>query len=568
MSSEATGSDTGTGTWAEEYDWIVVGSGGGGMTAALAAHHHGLATLIVEKSGYVGGSTARSGGCVWIPNNHLALAGGLPDTPELARQYMAHTVGERTPADLQEAFLRYGPRMIAFLDDHSEMHFEWSRGYADYYPEAPGGFADGRALEPLAFDGHRLGHNFRYLRRPVMAGVRYTAISLRRVQIMGGLRRHAAGRRQLLRTMYDTARNVLTRRCMLTMGQGIVGRLYYSVLRAGIPVHLHTPLTRLIRQDGAVVGIEVQRNHQPLRYRARRGVLLATGGFAHNQALRDQYHPQPSRAAWSIAVDSDTGDGILAGQALGARVDLMDDAWWGPVSQVAGQRYPNFAVTERSTPGTMVVNARGERFVNEAAPYSDVVHRIHELHNRTGVSHVPCWIILDRRNRSSYFLGLAPPALPLGRRFFEHEDFFKAPTLEALAGLIGVPAGALVASVRRFNGFARSGVDEDFHRGESAYDHLFGDPYFKNPNLAPLEKPPFYAVKLYPGDIGTRGGLVANAHARVLGADGAAIPSLWATGNTMASVMGHSYPGPGATIGPAMTFGYVAALDAAGKLGD
>ncbi len=552
--------------WDEEFDWIVVGSGGGGMTSALTAHHHGLRSLIIEKSAYVGGSTARSGGCVWIPNNYLALEGGLPDSEDLARTYMAATVGDRTPPALQQAYLKYGPEMIRFLRDHSAMQFEWSKGYSDYYPEAPGGFADGRALEPVPFDGHQLGSNFRYLRPPVMPGVRYTSISLRAAQIMGGMRRHWSGRRQLLKTMYDTTRNILTRKAMLTMGQGIAGRLYHSVLRAGIPVERNTALTRLIQEDGRVLGVEVTRNFKPRRYRATRGVLLAAGGFAHNQAMRDQYHPQPSQAAWSIAVESDTGDGIRAGHAAGARLDLMEDAWWGPVSQIGGQRYPNFSVTERSTPGAMVVNSQGERFVNEAAPYSDVVHRIHELHNSGGVSHVPCWIILDRTNRNSYMLGLAMPALPLPRKFFEHEDFFKAPTLQALAQQIGVPGDRLLASVRKFNAYAESGVDPEFHRGESAYDRIFGDPHFRNPNLAPLIKPPFYAVKLYPGDIGTRGGLVTNALAQVLDQDGGVIQGLWATGNSMASVMGHSYPGPGATIGPSMTFGYVAALAAAGKI--
>ncbi|MFZ5491934.1 MAG: FAD-dependent oxidoreductase [Pseudomonadota bacterium] len=558
--------NTRTGDWDREVDWIVIGSGGGGMTSALTAQHHGLRSLIIEKSAYVGGSTARSGGCVWIPNNYLALEGGLPDSEELARAYMAATVGERTPAALREAYLKHGPQMIAFLRDHSAMHFEWSRGYSDYYPEAPGGFAEGRALEPLPFDGHLLGEQFKYLRRPVMMGVRYTSISLRRVQILNGLRRHQSGRRQLLKTIVDTARNLVTRKAMLTMGQGVAGRLYYSVLQAGIPVELETPMTRLIVEDGRVLGVEVLRQYQPRRYRATRGVLLAAGGFAHNQTMRDQYHPQPSRSAWSIAVESDTGDGIRAGQALGARTDLMEDAWWGPVSQVGGQRYPNFAVTERSTPGTLMVNSLGERFVNEAAPYSDVVHRIHELHNQSGVSHVPCWIILDRANRNSYLLGLSPPALPLPRRYFEHGDFCKAPSLDALAAQIGVPADRLRASVQTFNRYAETGVDADFHRGESAYDRVFGDPHFRNPNLAPLTKPPFYAIRLYPGDIGTRGGLVTDDRAQVLDGQGRVIEGLWATGNSMASVMGHSYPGPGATIGPSMTFGYIAALAAAGKL--
>jgi 3-oxosteroid 1-dehydrogenase len=554
--------------WDQEFDWIVVGSGGGGMTSALTASHHGLSSLIIEKSAYVGGSTARSGGCLWIPNNYLSLAGGLPDSEELARTYMAQTVGDRTPLALQHAYLKYGPEMIAFLRDHSEMLFEWSKGYSDYHPELPGGFADGRAVEPLPFDGHLLGSNFKYLQQPVLEGTRYTSLSLRSGQIMtSNLRNRWISQRQMLKTTYDTIRNYLTRKCMLTMGQGVAARLYYSVLRAGIPIERNTALTRLVREGGRVVGVEVAHNFQPRFYRAKRGVLLAAGGFAHNQAMRDQYHPQPSKTAWSIAVETDTGDGIRAGEEAGARLDLMEDAWWTPVSQVAGQRRPHFCITERSTPGTMIVNNQGERFVNEAAPYGDVVHRIHELHNSTGVSHVPCWIILDRTNRDTYFLAFTPPAYPLSGKFFEHEDFFKAPTLEALAEKIGVPADKLVASVRKFNTYAESGVDPEFHRGESAYEHVFGDASSRgNPNLAALTKPPFYAVKVYPGDIGTRGGLVTNELAQVLDRSGGVIEGLWATGNSTASVMGHTYPGPGSTIGPSMTFGYVAALAAAGKI--
>lgn len=556
-----------TDSWDLEVDWIVVGSGGGGMTSALAAKHQGMSTLIVEKSGFVGGSTARSGGCVWIPNNYLALEGGLPDTPELARSYMAHTVGDRTPIELQHAFLNYGPQMIEFLRDHSQMHFEWSKGYSDYYAEQPGGFADGRALEPLPFNVYRLNSNFKYLRPPVMDGVHWTSMSLRGLQIMGGLRRHKEGRKQLLKTIGNTIKNLLTRQRMATLGQGVASRLYYSVIEAGIPVELNTPLTRLIEEEGRVVGVEVAKNHKPLRYRAKRGVLLSTGGFAHNQAMREKYHPYPTQARWSISAESNTGDGINAGAELGARLDLMEDAWWGPVSQVNSQQFPAFAVLERSTPGAIIVNGGGERYVNEAAPYADVVNAMHQGHNGSEVSHVPSWIILDRENRNSYFLGMTAPAMPLPGKFFRNEDFFKAPTLKALAEKIGVPADKLMATVEKFNGYAEAGLDPEFHRGESAYDQLFGDTHYKNSGLAPLTKAPFYAIKIVPGDIGTRGGLVTNEFAQVLREDNQVIEGLWATGNSMASVMGHSYPGPGATIGPSMTFGYIAALNAAGKIG-
>ncbi|MBL4621143.1 MAG: FAD-binding protein [Immundisolibacteraceae bacterium] len=563
----ASDKNTQSNNWDQEVDWIVVGSGGGGMTSALAAKHLGMSTLIIEKSGFVGGSTARSGGCVWIPNNYLVLEGGLPDTPELAKSYLASTVGDRTPTELQHAFLEYGPPMIEFLRDHSQMHFEWSKGYADYYAEQPGGFAEGRALEPLPFNLHKLKSNFKYLRPPVMDGVHWTSLSLRGLQIMGGLRRHPEGRKQLLKTIGDTLKNLLTFRRMATMGQGVAGRLYQSIIDADIAVELNTPLTRLIEEDGRVVGIEVAKNHKPLRYRAKKGVLLSAGGFAHNQAMREKYHPYPTQSRWSISAESNTGDGINAGSEIGGKLDLMDDAWWGPVSQTNSQQHPQFAVLERSTPGAIIVNGAGQRFVNEAAPYADVVNAMHQGHNASDISHVPSWIILDRNNRNSYFLGTTAPAMPLPGKLFRNEDFFKAKSLSALAQKIGIPADALEATVSKFNGYAEDGVDADFHRGESAYDQLFGDTHFKNSGLAPLTKAPFYAIKIVPGDIGTRGGLVTNEFAQVIREDNSVIEGLWATGNSMASVMGHSYPGPGATIGPAMTFGYIAAQNAAGQIG-
>lgn len=552
--------------WDKEVDWLVVGGGGAGMVSALTAHHLGLDTLLIEKAQYIGGSTARSGGVVWIPNNYLALEGGLPDTPELARTYMSNTVGNRVPSELQDAFLEYGPRMIAFLRDHTQAVFRWSKGYSDYYPEAPGGFAEGRALEAVPFNGSLLKENAKYFRPPVLSGTHYSGVVLYDLFKVARMRRNWDGRWRFVRAAFDTVKNRLLGRKVMTLGQGTAGRLFYSLICAGVPFEVNTALKSLIAENGRVVGAEVSRNGQTLFYRARRGVALTAGGFARNQAMREKYLPQPTDARWSLAAESDTGDAIRAGEALGAKLDLMDDAWWGPVSHVHSKDDPHFLVLERSLPGSMVVNSRGERFVNEAAPYCDVVERIYEIHNNSNTSCVPAWVVIDKAYRDYYMIASTMPGQRLPAAWFESGDIVEAPGLESLAAKLGIPADRFKQSVETFNRYAETGVDSDFGRGNSAHDRMYGDPYFKNPNMAPLTKPPFYAIRIFPGDIGTRGGLVIDRQARVVSQSGKVIEGLWAAGNSSATVMGNSYPGPGATIGPAMTFGYVAALSAAGKL--
>jgi len=297
--------------------------------------------------------------------------------------------------------------------------------------------------------------------------------------------------------------------------------------------------------------------------RARRGVLLATGGFERNAELRQRYQPAPIGADWTVGSPGNTGDGILAGEAAGGELALMDDAWWGPSIPLASG--PVFCLAERSLPGSLFVNAAGERFVNEAAPYVDAVHAMYDKHTDEN-PHIPCWMITDQRYRNRYVFTGMPPRKPLPRRWYKSGVVFKADSLGELAGQIGVSADGLTKTVDKFNDFARTGKDTDFGRGDSAYDHYYGDPNCKpNPNLASLAHPPFYAIKIVPGDLGTKGGLRTDDRARVLRADGSVIDGLYAAGNTSAMVMGRSYAGPGATIGPAMTFGYLAALDVAAK---
>jgi 3-oxosteroid 1-dehydrogenase len=291
-------------------------------------------------------------------------------------------------------------------------------------------------------------------------------------------------------------------------------------------------------------------------------VLLAAGGFERNAGLRQRYQRPPIGTDWTTGSAGNTGDAITAGETAGAALDLMDDAWWGPSIPLTGGPY--FCLAERSLPGCILVNGAGQRFVNESAPYVDAVHAMYDGHG-TGTPHIPSWLIFDQRYRNSYVFAGLPPRRPLPRRWYAAGAVFRAPDLGGLAELIGLEPGPLAKTVARFNEFAEAGQDGDFGRGDSAYDRYYGDPRRRpNPNLGPLAQPPFYAVKIVPGDLGTKGGLRTDERARVLRADGTVIPGLYAAGNASASVMGHSYAGAGATIGPAMTFGYIAALDLAG----
>jgi len=358
------------------------------------------------------------------------------------------------------------------------------------------------------------------------------------------------------------ARARLLRQRPLSMGQALAAGLRAGLTTAGVPVWLDTPMTGLRRTGGRVTGVEVTVDGQPAVITARRGVLLAAGGFERNAEMRQQYQRAPVDVAWTTGAAGNTGDAILAGQAAGGALDLMDDAWWGPSIPLPSG--PFFCLAERSLPGSLLVNAAGQRFVNECAPYVDAVHAMYEAHSEESPA-IPAWLILDQRYRKTYVFAGLTPGRPFPRRWYAAGVVFRADTVAELATQAGIDAAGLAKTVTRFGEFAQAGHDEDFRRGDSAYDRYYSDPRVRpNPNLAPLATPPFYAVKIVPGDLGTKGGLVTDERARVLRPDGSSIPGLYAAGNASAAVMGHSYAGAGATIGPAMTFGYLAALDLAG----
>ncbi|CAM5657229.1 3-oxosteroid 1-dehydrogenase [Streptomyces purpurascens] len=542
------------------YDVVVIGSGAAGMTAALTAAGQGLSCVVLEKAPTFGGSAARSGAGIWIPNNPVLLAAGVPDTPAKAAAYLAAVVGPDVPADRQRAFLAHGPATISYVMAHSPLRFRWMEGYSDYYPELPGGLPNGRSIEPDQLDGRILGPELARLNPPYMgvpAGMVVFSADYKWVTLAAVNAKGTAVAAQCLARGTAAA---LRGEKPLTMGQSLAAGLRAGLRSAGVPVWLDTPLTDLYVEGGTVRGAVVTRNGGPGLVRARRGVIVGSGGFEHNAAMRARFQRQPIGTDWTVGAKENTGDGILAGERLGAALDLMDDAWWGPAIPVPGQPY--FCLAERTLPGGLLVDGSGRRFVNEAAPYSDVVHTMYDAREA-----IPAWLITDQNYRNRYLFKDVLPALPLPDAWYDSGAAHKAWSLDALAASIGVPAAALRTTVDRFNSQARRGEDPDFHRGDSAYDHYYTDPsVLPNSCLAPLWLPPYHAFRIVPGDLGTKGGLLTDARARVLREDGSVIPGLYAAGNASAAVMGHSYAGAGSTIGPAMTFGYIAAREVAGVL--
>jgi len=542
--------------WDHEVDFLVVGSGGGGMTAALAAHDAGLSTLVVEKAKMYGGSTGISGGGIWIPNNPTLRAAGHDDSRDSIRRYLdALTQGKVAPERL-DAYVDHGPAAMELLARSKWWKCAWTKGYADYHPEYDGGRPLGRSVEPKPFDTRKLGEDERFQRPNSMKGPLGLWITAADYRDLAMVKRTWRGRWKSVVAAWRVSSNVVRRRHMATGGRALVARLRMALKDTGVPLWLRTPMTALVVEDGRVVGIEVERDGATQRIRGRCGVLLACGGFDHDPEMRQAYLPEGGRADHSLGARENTGDGIVEGLRLGAAVDFMDDAWWMPsVEHPSGATIP--LVSERAIPGQVIVSTDGRRFTNEASPYVNYVH------DQLEGKHLETWCVMDSRARSRYPFAQILPGAPFPKSFYDAGLVHRAGDLRELARAIGVHEDNLVETVERFNSFARTGIDEDFGRGGSAYDRYYGDPNLKNPNLDVIDKAPFYAIRIEIGDLGTKGGLVCDEHGRVLREDGSVIEGLYATGNASASVMANEYAGPGATIGPSIVFGYLAARHAA-----
>ncbi|WP_218834864.1 FAD-dependent oxidoreductase [Rhodococcus sp. ACS1] len=550
---------------ADEYDVVVVGSGAGGMAAALAASIRGLSVALVEKADYYGGTTAYSGGGIWIPCNPYQARAGVEDDLDRARRYLSATVGDRVPASRRERYLVEGPRMIQEFDQRTRwVRWRYLQGYPDYFPEADGGLVQGRSLEPPIVDGRKLG-SMRPQLQPPLLDLKGLAITASDVHDLAMIGRTWAGKITGAKLVGRLIASKVTGAEHLAIGQALVARLRLALADRNVAVLLSTALSELsVGREGGVrrvTGIRCVRNGESVTLTAKRGVILAAGGFGHSQEMREQYLLKPTDSGWTQSSPGQVGDAIKAGMAIGAEVDLMDRVWGSPSAMLPIPGSPPLHIlplVERAAPGTLLVNGAGERFANESLPY-DALYDAMYANNRPDAGTIPAWFVFDQRAKDRYLMFTTLPRQKFPKEWESNGFLKRAQSIAELAAQIGVPAAQLGRTISRFNGLAENGHDDDFHRGESAYDHYYGDPRMPNPNLAPLDKPPYYAIALYPCDLSTKGGLMVDDDARVLDKDRRPIQGLYATGNCSASVMGTTYVGPGATLGPAMVFGYTAA---------
>jgi 3-oxosteroid 1-dehydrogenase len=544
--------------WDYEVDFLVAGTGVAGMSAAITAKLNGLDTLLVESMDKWGGTTAISGGGLWVPNNPLEYQDRVQDSPEAAFDYMNSTIGDLGPwtsSARKWAFINAIPPYINML---TEQGIKWARAkkYPDYYPDLPSGRV-GRSIEPQPFNMRKLGKWGKLIREGgIPAPLRNDDVYL--------LSRAWSTPSGFVRGALFTLRSIgyyATGQLPVGMGASLAGNLMYVAHhKLQIPVWLDTPITELIVEDGLVTGAEVKNKGKIKRVKVRRGVMLAAGGFAHNVEWRMKYQGVPG---WTASPSGQLGQGIEVGTKAGGAVAMMEDAWWGAtVLNPDGKDQHGFILNERSDPWSIVVDQLGNRYLNESESYVDFGHHLLEHNKKTNGKALPSWLVSDHRH-DTHFMSSALMIPGAKKKLIAKGELVEAPTLEELAGKMGVPIDSFLATIERFNEFARKGVDEDYERGRTVYDRYYSDPLVKpNPNLGPIEKGPFRAVKLYPGDLNTKGGLVTDEFARVLRQDNSVIEGLYAAGNNTASIMGHTYPGPGSTIAPAGVFGYIGALHA------
>lgn len=562
--------------WDYTSDFIVVGSGAGGMTAALAASIEGANSLVIEKTDLFGGTTALSGGVVWIPNNdHMAKA-GITDSEEDGLHYLQQVVGPDVPDDKLRAYVQQAPAMVRFMEQHTPVKFMAAERYADYYPEIKGGKSGGRSMEPRPISRRKLGKEADRQRFPsYLTGFMKYAVTVKESREMMDM--NLKGNLYMLRNMLRYHLDFRSRLKGLpdnrfTLGRALVANCRKAMMDRDIPLWLNTDAKELIMDGGRVIGIKVEKEGQVMHLKANKGVLFAAGGMGQNIEMRREYGQLPTGQGWSSESPGNIGDGIRMGLAIGAVPEFMGSAWWTPsVKLPSGEMQA--LISGKSMPGSMFVDSAGQRFCNEAAPYEDVIKDQWKNHNN-GTPSVPCHMVFDAQFRHKYMAGpimpgrVQPDAL-LPANILESGFLKKADTIEDLAKLIGVDAAGLTQTIERQNGFAETGKDLDFGRGDSEHDRYYSDPTVTpNPNLAPIAQAPFYAMEVYPGDLGTKGGLRCDSNARVLDQDDQVIEGFYVTGNCAGSVMGDSYPGAGSTIGPSMTFGYVAARHALSSAAD
>lgn len=554
-----------------ECDVLVVGSGAGGLSAAVTAAHKGLNVLVVEKEPVFGGTTARSGGWMWIPGNAPGRRAGVQDSADKARTYLRHETGTFFDETRVNAFLDAGPKAVDFFENNTSLQFDLGPTFADYHPNEEGGMPGGRSIVAKPFDGRDLGKEIKRLRPP-----------LREITVLGMM----IGSGKELLHFFNVTRSIVSagfvsvlfakfvrdltfhgRAMRLMNGNALIGRLAKSCFELDVPIWTKAPVVELLRDDnGNITGAVVNTTKGTVEVTAHKGVVLASGGFPQDVVRRQKLfrHAPSGHEHASPAPPGNTGDGLRLGESAGATVseDLPHPAAWVPISRPVWSdgttgTFPHFV--DRSKPGIIAVTRSGRRFVNESNSYHDFCQAMYDRCKEEG-GEICAYFIADHKTFRRYGLGFAKPAPVPFRRQLKTGYLLRGRTLSELAEQMGADGAQLQATVDEFNRHAVKGEDPEFGKGSTAYNRSLGDPDNKpNPCVAPIRKGPYYAVKLVIGDLGTFAGLRCNEHAQVLNAEGQPIQGLYASGNDAASIMGGNYPGGGITLGPALTFGYISA---------
>lgn len=558
----------------ETYDVVVVGSGASGMSAAIAAKKHGASAAIIEKEPVFGGTTAFSGGVLWIPLNHHAKAAGAKDSRAEAIRYMQEETGNYYSAEAVETFIDAGPEMVEWFERETEVKFVHTL-YPDYHPDVPGGVDVGRSILAAPFDTSCLGENLKRLRPPLdtitFMGMMFNSSNADIKHFFNATKSvtsFAYVARRMAKHFAEVAR--YGKGVQVTSGNALAARLAKSVFDLDIPLYTETPAKKLMVEDGRVTGVEVTGTNGAVELRANNGVVIATGGFAHDWEKLKQAYPHLKRGGehFTPVPDGNTGDGIRLAEDVGghAPIEFKDTSAWMPVSKVpqGGGKFGAFPhLLDRYKPGVIAVLKTGKRFTNESESYHDVGAAL--VRACEGQEETAAWLICDHPTIRKYGLGFAKPApVPLGKHI-SNGYIQKGATLAELAAKTGIDAAALQETVAAYNGPAARGEDPEFGRGRTSFNRYLADPTHQpNPCVAPIETAPFYALRIIMGDLGTFDGLRTEVYGRVLNADGRPIEGLYATGNDRASIMGGNYPGAGITLGPAMVFGFLTGRHLAG----
>ena len=561
------------------YDVVVVGAGGAGMSAALFAAIDGAKVLLVESTETVGGTTAWSAGTTWVPGTHHSATVNPQDTLADAARYLTNAIGDRTPEALRQAFLDHGAAAVKCVEENSDLQYRPYPKHPDYISDLEGSTLNGRALEPLPFDGRLLGDLFKLVRPPIPEFTVLGGMMVDRTDI-----NHLLARTKKLDSFVYTAKILLRhvsdrirypRGTRLVMGNALVARLLYSLSkRPKVSLLLQTTVENLIRTDAGIQSVVLSQNGQRRTVRVKGGVVLASGGFNRHPELRKTML-LGADTQWCPAAPGHTGAAHDLARGLGAHYGTggLSHSFWAPVSlrkRADGSTavFPHFAM-DRAKPGMLTVNQAGERFVNESTSYHLFGLAMQEANKASAA--IPAYLICDAQALAKYGIGMVRPGAKTGdsstAEFLADGYLTMGNTVEELASKLGINAQNLQRIVQQMADYAETGVDPDFQRGETAYQRNIGDATWtgKNPNLGALAHAPYFAVKLFPGDIGAATGLVTDTAARVLNESGEPIPGLYAVGNDMHSIMGGVYAAPGITIGPGLVFAYMAASHAMGR---